>query len=281
MSLVQESISAITDEELSSINYAIQSRYGLDFTDYEPSSLKRRIVRIIHKHSLENVIGLWQKLLYDKDFIQIFKDEVSVGLTEMFRNPEIWVALRDIYLPEIARNKKDDINIWHAGCSTGEEVHTMAMVAHDAMLLNRCKALATDLSDSFVAISQAAVYEKDLCMRYMNNIIQYDPKKSWHYCFEEIDSEKVKIQNRYTDYAVYKQHNLTSIPIEKNLYDIIFCRNVMIYFNDNLKMNLLRMFHSKLKDGGLLIIGYFDAMPSNFEQYFTYKDSSLKFFAKK
>ncbi len=276
----KDSVSAITDEELDSINFAISSRYGLDFTGYEASSLKRRIIRIIHRYNLENVLGLWQRLLYDKEFIFIFKDEVSVGLTEMFRNPEIWVKLRDLYLPRIAKeNSENKLKIWHAGCSTGEEVHTMAIVLDDANLLLKSEGLATDLSDNFVNISRKAEYELDMLLKYELNIKQYDAIKTIKSCFSLNDVNGILLP-KYRNYAIYKQHNLTSAFENDNSYDIIFCRNVMIYFNDNLKMNLLKHFSEKLNENGIFIIGYFDAMPNDYGKYFTYEDSGLKFFKK-
>lgn len=276
----KDSMTSISDEELDSINFAISSRYGLDFTNYETSSLKRRIVRIIHRHGLENVLGLWQKLLYDKDFIHQFKDEVSVGLTEMFRNPEIWSKLRDVYLPRIANQIQDrKLNIWHAGCSTGEEVHTMAIVLDDAGLLMKSAALATDLSDNFVNISRTAEYDMDILKRYEHGMKQYDAGKTLKSCFS-INDDMAKLLPKYRNYATYKQHNLTSETDKNTKYDIIFCRNVMIYFNDNLKMNLLKLFSDLLTENGLFIIGYFDAMPNNYGKYFTYEESGLKFFNK-
>jgi len=278
--ITKDSMTSISDEELDSINFAISSRYGLDFTNYETSSLKRRIVRIIHRHGLENVLGLWQKLLYDKDFIHQFKDEVSVGLTEMFRNPEIWSKLRDVYLPRIANQIQDrKLNIWHAGCSTGEEVHTMAIVLDDAGLLMKSAALATDLSDNFVNISRTAEYDMDILKRYEHGMKQYDAGKTLKSCFS-INDDMAKLLPKYRNYATYKQHNLTSETDKNTKYDIIFCRNVMIYFNDNLKMNLLKLFSDLLTENGLFIIGYFDAMPNNYGKYFTYEESGLKFFNK-
>ncbi|MFN0049313.1 MAG: CheR family methyltransferase [Cytophagales bacterium] len=276
-----ESISTISDEELDSINFAIYFRYGLDFSGYEKSSLKRRIVRIIHRFDLENVVGLWKKLLYDKDFILLFKDEISVGLTEMFRNADIWIQLRDLYLPKIASTKSKDeiLKIWHAGCSTGEEVHTMSIVLDDVGCLMKSVALATDLSDNFVNIARKAEYDIELLNRYENNFKLYDPSKSIKTCFS-IGEELGILYPKYKNYATYKQHNLTSEPETNEKYDIIFCRNVMIYFNDNLKMNLMKLFYEKLNDNGIFIIGFFDAMPSNYDRYFEYEDSGLKFFRK-
>lgn len=270
-------IKDITDEELDSINYAISSRYGLDFGEYEKSSLKRRVVRVIHRYNLENVLGLWQKLLYDKDFINHFKDEVSVGLTEMFRNPEMWVHLKRNVLPKLADNSI--INIWHAGCSTGEEVCTMAIVLNETGLLHKSRVLATDLSDRFVQQAAKATYNTDDFVKYEENYHAYHPAGNIRSYFYEQKNEYFSFYPSYLKNVSYKTHNLVN---ESNVFDIkfdiIFCRNVMIYFNDSLKIKVLKSFHQQLNHNGILIIGYFDAMPEGFKEYFDYEESSVKLF---
>ena len=155
---------SLTDEELRSISWAVFNRYGLDFTEYEPVSLKRRILRIIHRYELESVYGLWKKILYDADFMAYFRDEVSVGMTEMFRNPDFWAYLRDDLFPNAPR--KNSLRIWHAGCSTGEEVYSAAIVLDELGLLAGARALATDLSDNFIQEAQKATYERSLIRKY-------------------------------------------------------------------------------------------------------------------
>lgn len=274
---MESSIINISEEELTSINYALQSRYGLDFSNYEETSLKRRILRIIHKYDLESVIGLWRKLLYDKDFIVVFKDEISVGLTEMFRNPEVWVKLRDDIFPKYLG--KEEINIWHAGCSTGEEVYSTSIVLQELGLLHIAKGVATDLSDKFIQCAAEGSFEIETLERYGKNYEQYNPGNSLSRYYTT-NGEVGQMLPRLRNYAEFIQHNLTKdLPVRK--FDIIFCRNVMIYFNDNLKMEVLKMAYDALADDGLFIIGYFDALPLSYTEYFDYYDSGFKFFKKK
>lgn len=125
----------MSDEELDSLTGAIKLRYGIDFTNYEKASLKRGFTRLIQKHDLESVIGLWSKIMNDRQFLQNNIDDLTVNLTELFRNPEIWIKLKDDILPKLKTKFK--LDLWHAGCSSGEEVYTMAMVLQDQGLLGK------------------------------------------------------------------------------------------------------------------------------------------------
>ncbi|MDX2189141.1 MAG: CheR family methyltransferase [Bacteroidota bacterium] len=272
--MITDTIQNITDEELDSINQALTSRYGVDFTGYESSSIKRRITRIIHKYNLVDVMGLWKRLLYDHAFVIQFKDEISVGLTEMFRNPELWIYLRDKYLPTIAH--KSNISVLHAGCSTGEEYYTMAILMHELNLLSKTSFHVIDLSDRFVEATQLGVYENDLLNQYNKNYLEFNPGSDLHFYFTKT-SNGYKANDFLKQNVSFYASNLVSDTLFES-FDIIFCRNVMIYFNDPLKMKVLEKFSRYLNNKGVLIIGYYDAMPSAYDKYFDYYDPSFKIF---
>ena len=163
----------ITDEELHSLTSAILRRYDIDFTCYEPTSLKRRIARSISVLQLESIHNLWVKLLRDRDFIYSFIDEISVGLTAMFRDPVLWRSLRNEVLETL--RPKDQIAIWHAGCSTGEEVYTMAIVLQESGLPDKARALATDISEAALAVARRGNYHELKIAEYGRNYLQYNP----------------------------------------------------------------------------------------------------------
>ncbi|MEM9897624.1 MAG: CheR family methyltransferase, partial [Bacteroidota bacterium] len=124
----------ISGEELTALMQAINNRYGLDFTNYERTSLKRGIVRLMLKNNMNSIIELWSKVLKDGDFFQGAIDDLLVNLTELFRNPDVWIKLRDDILPTLSTRA---IKIWHAGCSTGEEVYTMNIVLDTLGMMSR------------------------------------------------------------------------------------------------------------------------------------------------
>lgn len=270
---------AISDFELDSLNTAIYNKYGYDFSGYEKTSFRRRVQRILSRYHMTNIIDLWRKLLFDPEFFHEMKDEISVGMTEMFRNSDFWQVFQDKVLPAFKDNKQ--IDIWHAGCATGEEVYSTAIMLNEHNLLKKSFALATDLSDKFIATAAAGYYDNDSLRHYNNSYKLYkkdDTSSLKHYLDQDSDGGSFKEYLR--GYATFLQQNLVSGTHYIQKFDIIFCRNVMIYFNDELKRKVLRNFHAALKPGGVLCIGYFDSMPQGFTDHFDYLESSIKAFKK-
>ncbi len=245
----------ITDEELNSLNRVILTRYGIDFTTYEPNSFKRRVARAISVFKLESVHGLWVHLLKDRDFIYPFIDELTVGLTAMFRDPVLWLALkRDV----LRTFQQPTLNIWHAGCSTGEEVFTMGIVLADTNLAGKAQALATDLNQKAIKQAKEGIYDSMVLDEYTKNFCEYNPIKRFttYYTLQE----KVAIfDNNFIRHVQFRHHNLVMEKMNQK-FDIIFCRNVMIYFDTTTKLRLLEQFHQCLNEGGFFIIGFYDAL---------------------
>lgn len=267
----------ISDEELNSLTNAIKTRYGIDFTNYERASLKRGFARLIQKQDLGSVIGLWSKIMRDKEFLLGCIDDLTVNLTELFRNPEIWVKLKDDVLPQYQANYK--LDFWHAGCSSGEEVYTMAMVLQDRNLLHKSTALATDLSAGILEQAKKGSYSNVLVNRYLKGFKQCFPKGQLDELFEMGEHES-KVKEKYKKHVQYQRHNLVHDPMHKT-FDIIFCRNVMIYFDDVLKMKVLKLFHSSLKEDGFFVIGYYDMLPAEHKTLFELYDSTTRLYRKK
>ncbi|MES2731560.1 MAG: protein-glutamate O-methyltransferase CheR [Bacteroidota bacterium] len=266
----------ISDEELSSINRAIHTRYGMDFSNYEPLSFKRRVARIIDKYELESSLGLWRKLINDKDFIFIFIDEITVGLTEMFRNSNFWIKLRKDILPDL--QEKDHFSVWHAGCSTGEEVYSMGIMLSEENMLQKAKLVATDLNSQSVKAAQEGIFSDYYIKTYHANYTTAGGKKALtdYYTTVEGNMHFNRLDN--SNFHFY-QHNLVKDGMNQQ-FDVIFCRNVMIYFDEVLKMKALRLFYDSLKDDGYFIIGYYDALPNDYRQFFELEDPTTKIFRK-
>ncbi|MDX2195423.1 MAG: CheR family methyltransferase [Cytophagales bacterium] len=267
----------ISDQELIAINQVLMTKYGYDFSGYEPSSIKRRLSRIIHKFELDGILDLWRKLMSDYNFMLDFKDEISVGLTEMFRNTDLWIYLKNEYMPLLSH--KDNIKIWHSGCSTGEEVWSMSILTHEVGIFHKCKAISTDLSNKFIEISKSATYDDHAMQVYNKNYLEYNPYGTLYQYFTPLQNNTYTIKNSLKTYSELYQHNLVYDPMP-HTFDIIFCRNVMIYFNDSLKMKVLDSLHKSLSHDGIFIIGYFDNMPQEYGQYFEYYAPGYKIYKK-
>ncbi|MBS1637562.1 MAG: protein-glutamate O-methyltransferase CheR [Bacteroidetes bacterium] len=267
----------ISDEELKSLTVAIKTRYGIDFTNYEVKSLKRGIARLITKYNLGSLIGLWSKILKDREFLIGCIDDLLVNLTEMFRNPEIWEKIRADLMEQY--KNKSTIKIWHAGCSTGEEIYTMAIVLSQAGLYGRADVTATDLSSAAMAKAMEGNYSSFLWKKYLGAFKQYFPGGKPEDFFE-IAEDHVKVKESLKKNISFKKHNLVQDPMNKK-FDVIFCRNVMIYFDEVLKMKVLNLFYNCLEPGGYLIIGYYDMLPEQSKELYNLYDPKTRIYVRK
>jgi chemotaxis protein methyltransferase CheR len=266
----------LNDEELRALTTAIKNRYGIDFTNYESKSLKRGFARLIMRKKLSSVLDLWSKILRDKEFFMGCIDDLTVNLTELFRNPEIWVKLKDEVLPTLSTKYK--LNMWHAGCSSGEEVYTMAIVLKSLNMLRRTKSLATDLSEGILEKAQAGVYSSML-MAYTKSFPAFIPLGKMSDSFVYSNGTAI-VKDEFKKHIKFQRHNLVQDKMDEK-FDVIFCRNVMIYFDDTLKMKVLNLFHEALNDDGFFIIGYYDMLPDKAKELFTVYDAKTRIYIKK
>lgn len=267
---------SLTEEEVKSLTQSINRRLGLDFTNYEIKSLGRGLTRLMLKNKMETVLDLWSRVLTDDQFFIKNIDVLMVNLTELFRNPDAWKCLQEEVFKQFAN--KPAISIWHAGCSTGEEVYTTAIVLGKIGLLYKSKAVATDLSTSAIEKATKGEFSNNVIGNYEKGLQKIYPTDKIADYFH-LHKDKASIKTMYRRYATFKVHNLVKEPVEGS-FDIIFCRNVMIYFDDRLKLNVLDKFYHSLNEGGFLIIGYYDVMPDAIYNYFEIYNSSTRVYRK-
>lgn len=267
----------ITDEELDALTTAIKTRFGIDFTCYEKKSLKRGFARLIARNDLGSLVGLWSKILKDKEFLIKYIDDLLVNLTELFRNPEIWLKIKDDILEKV--RSKPIIHIWHAGCSTGEEIYSMAIVLKEQGLLLRTKALASDLSTTALETAKAGRYNKMLWKKYAASYCSYYPKGNPENHFT-VTEDEICVNDNLKRHVTFLRHNLAQESMNQK-FSIIFCRNVMIYFDEALKMKVLKMFYDSLVDDGFFIIGYYDMLPEASKDLFVLYDATTRIYKKK
>lgn len=248
----------ISDAEMRAIQDAIFKRYGIDFYNYEPKSFKRRIIRLYRKFGFRSSIDLWARALRDPNFIQDFNNEVSVGLTAMFRDPLFWQRLTDILITHYRIGER--LRIWHAGCSSGEEVFTMGIVLKKLHLLEKAKAVATDISSNALSLAGKGLINQGHLAEYSKNYCSYAPGES----FEDFivhEQEHFRIRPYLYQHASFQNANLIMDDIKAaNEYDLIFCRNVLIYFDNPAKIKVIEKFYQALRPGGFFIVGFFDSV---------------------
>ncbi|MFY0600999.1 MAG: protein-glutamate O-methyltransferase CheR [Cyclobacteriaceae bacterium] len=268
--------SRITGEEMDALMVAIKNRYGLDFTNYEKSSLKRGITRLMMKHKMESSLDLWSRVLKDYDFFNKAIDDLLVNLTELFRNPDVWIKLRNEILGQFEGRM---LKIWHAGCSTGEEVYTMAIILEEMGILPHAKLKATDLSSKALDKAKKGDYPIEIIQQYLKPFLKFFPDRKLEDYFNFQD-KFASIKPGYKHNIKFEKHNLVHDKVDDK-FDIIFCRNVMIYFDEKLKNRVLNLIHESLKPGGYLIIGYYDIMPDEGKKLFLVEDIRTRIYRKK
>lgn len=231
----------------------LRERYDYDFGNYAMSSFKRRIQRFVELFRIESVELLIRKLELDKQFFKIFLSEITVNVTEMFRDPSFWVELRDEVIPSILMNQKQ-FKIWHAGCSSGEEVFSMAILLDEMGILDQVDILATDIDNSILAKASEGVY-------HLRNMEEVNKKNYQRFMgkkqledYYRVEEGKAIMDKRLLRRVQFREHNLAKGE-KIGVFDLILCRNVMIYFNQSLQNEVLKLFHASLPRYGYLAIG--------------------------
>lgn len=246
----------INEEEfIAWINY-VQDTFKYDFSEYAMASLKRRLVRILSLFDISSVTKLQEKLQSEPSFFSDILPEITVGVTELFRDPAVWRYMRQEVFPILAQ--KPVINIWHAGCSTGEEVYTLSILLSEAGLRHKTFQLATDLNPNSLAVAQNGLYSFRKLDIYQKNYneVQCTKKLTDYY---KLVGPNVQMNKELLQNVSFKEHNLVSGEIPGQ-FDLVLCRNVLIYFDNTLQDKVLRLFKQSLKMNGLLVVGLYESL---------------------
>ena len=238
--------------ELEELTATIKETYKYDFTNYAMSSFRRRTQRILEKYELDSVHGLIKKIKNDLNFFKEVLSEITVSVTEMFRDPSMWQILRDDVIPGILQKPKI-INIWHAGCCTGEEVVSIAILLKEMELLEFARITATDIDHVILETASKCTPPIRHMDTYTKNYTEFSGKAKLSDYFKE-ENAMAKMDRSLIEKVTFKEHDLVSgKPFSK--FDLIICRNVMIYFNSKLQNDVLKLLHQSLEMNGYLIIG--------------------------
>jgi chemotaxis protein methyltransferase CheR len=237
--------------DLKRIAELIYQKHNYDFRNYAMSSFKRRVLRIIELKKL-TVESLLKKLTETPSFINEFLDELTVNVTEMFRDPGFWRIMREEIIPAILLNHKQ-FKIWHAGCSSGEEVLSMAIMLKEMGIWNDVQLFATDLDTNILERAKSATYSIKNMELNEKNYIRFQGTSALKNYYKEENGMAVFNKDLLAN-ATFRKHDLVLGDVF-NKFDLILCRNVMIYFNQTLQNEVLKKFHDGLFKYGYLAIG--------------------------
>lgn len=257
----------ISDEDLEIVLYDVVELYGYDFTNYSKASLRRRIARLIVKDRFSSFAEFRYKLRNDKTYFKRFVEEITVNVTEMFRDPMFYKALREEVLPLLATWPV--IRVWHAGCASGEEVYSLAILLHEAKLLHKSLLYATDINPTVLERVRHGIYPISQMKQYSENYILSGGKNDFS-SYYTAQYNSAKFDDFLGKRIVLATHNLVS-DRSFNEFQLILCRNVMIYFDKPFQDRVLHLFYESLEMFGYLALGAketlkFTQLAKNFKQ---------------
>jgi chemotaxis protein methyltransferase CheR len=238
--------------EIALLLEAVYRRYGFDFREYAPASLKRRLWRRMNTEGLSTLTQLHDRLLHDPPCMERLLLDLSINVTAMFRDPSFYVAFRREIVP--ALRTYPFTRIWCAGCSTGEEVYSLAIVLQEEGLYDRTRIYATDINEQVLEAARTGVFPLGKMKEYAQNY-----KRSGGTA--ELSDYYVaayggaRFSRTLTENVVFAQHNLVSDGVF-NEFNVIVCRNVMIYFDKALQNRVHQLFYNSLDVFGVLALGH-------------------------
>ncbi len=263
--------------ELSLLLEGVYRRYGFDFREYAPASLRRRVWRRIYAENLTSVAGLLERLLHDPACMERLLLDLSINVTAMFRDPTFYSAFREKVVPQL--RTYPFTRIWVAGCSTGEEVYSLAILLQEEGLYDRARIYATDINESVLERARAGVFPLEKMQEYTQNSIKAGCDRAFsEYYVAAYDG--AQFARSLVDNVVFAQHNLVSDG-SFNEFNVIVCRNVMIYFDKALQNRVHGLFYDSLAHLGVLGLGHKESIHfSPYEDRYEPLDRAEKLYRK-
>src|SRR6187431_359434 len=237
--------------EVKLLTEGIYKHYGFDFRDYSLPSLRRRIWKRVYAEGLSTISGLQEKILHDPASMERLLLDLSINTTAMFRDPSFYLAFRRKVVPML--RTYPFVRIWHAGCSTGEEVYSMAILLQEEKLLDRCRIYATDINEAVLQKAKAGIFPLSTMQENTSNYMT----AGGHGTFSDYYTARYDyaiFRPALRENVVFAQHNLVT-DASFNHFNVIFCRNVLIYFNNALQERVQQLFLQSMETFGVLGLG--------------------------
>jgi chemotaxis protein methyltransferase CheR len=238
--------------------------------------LKRRLENLCKEYRVETLSELIPLVIHDKTFFGHFLKMMSVTVTEMFRDPSFFAVFNQRVIPLL--KTFPFVKIWHAGCATGEEVYSTAILLHEASILKTTQIYATDYNNLSLKKAKEGIYDNEALEKYERNYRKVGSEADFdQYFISRYEASMVK--EFLKKKVVFSNHNLVHDQVFSETH-LIMCRNVLIYFNKELQDHVLGLFHRSLMRGGFLCLGMKETLPASFEEKYKKIDSSTKIYQK-
>lgn len=222
----------------------VYKKTGLDLAQYKEPQMKRRLTSLYLKHGHKNFNEFFDAIDKDRKLFDEFLDRMTINVSEFFRNSNRWDILRNKIFPQIIKENSRP-KVWSAACSTGEEPYTLAIILSELLPPAQVNVMATDIDDSAINRAKEGIYVKRSLQEVPPNLVtKYFKETDKGYAISD------EIKRRVT----FKKHNLLADRFDTG-FDLIVCRNVMIYFTDEAKHDLYMRFSNSLRTGGVLFVG--------------------------
>lgn len=263
--------------ELELLLEGIYRRYGFDFREYAPASLRRRVRRRMHGEHVGSISALQELVLHDPAVMERLLLDLSINVTAMFRDPSFFLSLRENVVPLL--RTYPFARIWVAGCSSGEEVYSLAILLDEEGLAERVRIYATDINEAVLEQARLGVFPLDKMREYTQNYIRAGGTQAFsEYYVARYDG--AQFSRSLVENVVFAQHNLAS-DAAFNEFHVIVCRNVMIYFDKSLQEHVHRLFHESLTRLGVLALGQKETIRfSPHEESYEVLDAAEKLYRK-
>lgn len=239
------------DIELELLLEAIYRRYGYDFRSYSRASLRRRVKQHLLVGRYDSICAVMHDILHSGEAFSALLSNLTINVTEMFRDPDFYLAFRESVVPVLKTHPF--LKVWHAGCATGEEIYSMAILLKEEGLYDRCQIYATDIDKEVLEKARKGIFPVSELKRYSDNYRRSGGKKELRdYCTEKYDN--VIMDPALKKNVIFADHDLATDQVFGEM-QVILCRNVIIYFNRDLQKRVFRLFHDSLDIGGFLCLG--------------------------
>lgn len=249
-------LTEIREVELNLLLEGLYQMYGYDFRSYVRASLMRRVINRMKAERLPTITALLEKVLHEPGCLERLLNDLSIRMTEMYRDPSFFAAFRREVVPLL--RELPEIRIWHAGCATGEEVYSMAILMHEEGLADRTKIYATDMNEKALVAAKSGAFPLKKMQQYTKNYLNAGGRGAFSEYYTT-DHQYAYFKPLQEGNLIFAYHNLVTDG-SFNEFHVILCRNVLIYFDNTLQQQVHRLFYGSLAPGGFIGLGSKESM---------------------